>query len=145
MDERGFQMQHVVQVHTGFLADAPHTVVQGICLYHSNRLVKPFWKVYCSSTGKSAPTATTCSCACHAVPLVRPCDMPACLRARLGARPAVGRGVVGYLEVDFLEPTADWQDVKRTPVLSKLEVGMGLLCEGGLHQAAALQMPGPWP
>ncbi|EFN58547.1 hypothetical protein CHLNCDRAFT_140657 [Chlorella variabilis] len=50
VDERGFQMQHVVQVHTGFLADAPHTVVQGICLYHSNRLVKPFWKAFLKRT-----------------------------------------------------------------------------------------------
>lgn len=56
-------------------ATSPPLPMQGFCLYHKNRLVKPFWRVYSSST--------------------------------------VGRGVVGYLEADFVQPTPDWQDFER--------------------------------
>ncbi|KAL4443017.1 hypothetical protein ABPG77_008508 [Micractinium sp. CCAP 211/92] len=50
VDEHGFQMQHVVSIHLGMLRDAPNTSMQGICIYHRNRLVKPFWRVYSSAT-----------------------------------------------------------------------------------------------
>lgn len=50
VDEHGFHMQHVVAIHLGMLLEAPHTAMQGICIYHQNRLVKPFWRVHSSST-----------------------------------------------------------------------------------------------
>lgn len=36
----------------------------------------------------------------------------------------VGRGVVGYLEADFVSPTADWQDFDRSHAFVKLEVSV---------------------
>ncbi|KAL4457754.1 hypothetical protein ABPG75_012619 [Micractinium tetrahymenae] len=50
VDEHGFQMQHVVSIHLGFLWDAPNTAMQGVCIYQQNRLVKPFWRVHSSPT-----------------------------------------------------------------------------------------------
>lgn len=62
----------VVPVHIGFAREAPETNVSGFCVYHRNRLIKPFWKVYSSAS-------------------------------------SVGRGVIGYLQVDFVEPAHDKQ------------------------------------
>lgn len=62
----------VVPVYVGFAVEAPDTSVSGFCVYHRNRLIKPFWKVYTSAS-------------------------------------SVGRGVIGFLQVDFVEPAHDKQ------------------------------------
>jgi len=74
----------VVPVYIGFAVEAPDTSVSGFCVYHRNRLIKPFWKVYTSAS-------------------------------------SVGRGVIGFLQVDFVEPAHDKQDFENTPPLQKLE------------------------
>ncbi|GMH40959.1 hypothetical protein BSKO_08863 [Bryopsis sp. KO-2023] len=74
----------VVGVKVGFAVEAPDTNVSGFCVYHRNRLIKPYWKVYSSAS-------------------------------------SVGRGVIGYLQVDFVEPAHDKQDFENTPPLQKLE------------------------
>eukprot|EP00803_Ostreobium_quekettii_P009468 evm.model.scf_1327.1 EVM.evm.TU.scf_1327.1 scf_1327:20528-34829(+) len=74
----------VVPVYIGFAVEAPDTSVSGFCVYHRNRLIKPFWKVYSSAS-------------------------------------SIGRGVLGYLQVDFVEPAHDKQDFENTPPLQKLE------------------------
>lgn len=61
-----------MSVHIGFAKEAPDTNVAGFCVYHRNRLIKPYWKVYSSAS-------------------------------------SVGRGVIGYLQVDFVEPAHDKQ------------------------------------
>ncbi|KAL1566503.1 protein MICRORCHIDIA 7-like [Salvia divinorum] len=75
----------VATVTVGFVKDArSHIDVQGFNVYHKNRLIKPFWRVW------HAPGSD-------------------------------GRGVIGVLEADFVEPAHDKQGFERTPVLSKLE------------------------
>lgn len=61
-----------VTVNIGFAIEAPHTNATGLCVYHKNRLIKPFWRVYSSAS-------------------------------------SIGRGVIGYLEVDFVAPAHDKQ------------------------------------
>ncbi|KAK3443385.1 hypothetical protein EUGRSUZ_B03533 [Eucalyptus grandis] len=75
----------VASVTIGFVKDASyHIDVQGFNVYHKNRLIKPFWRVW-------------------------------------NAAGSDGRGVIGVLEVNFIEPAHDKQDFERTIVLSKLE------------------------
>ncbi|XP_047971255.1 protein MICRORCHIDIA 4-like isoform X2 [Salvia hispanica] len=75
----------VATVTVGFVKDAKaHIDVQGFNVYHKNRLIKPFWRVW-HATGSD------------------------------------GRGVIGVLQADFVEPAHDKQGFERTPVLSKLE------------------------
>lgn len=81
---RGDKMNERVEVILGFAQEAPETSVMGICVYHKNRLIKPFWKVYSSPSSR-------------------------------------GRGVIGYLEADFIEPAHDKQDFERTETLNRLE------------------------
>lgn len=61
---------------------------QGICVYHRNRLVKPFWRVHSSSSGEPASSwqrQTTCSCeGLHHVPCGRRA-MPGCCRQESAA------------------------------------------------------------
>ncbi|CAN6922196.1 unnamed protein product, partial [Brassica oleracea] len=69
----------------GFVKDAKHHVdVQGFNVYHKNRLIKPFWRIW-NATGSD------------------------------------GRGVIGVLEANFVEPAHDKQGFERTTVLSRLE------------------------
>ncbi|KAH1131408.1 hypothetical protein J1N35_002786 [Gossypium stocksii] len=69
----------------GFVKDAKHHIdVQGFNVYHKNRLVKPFWRVW-NSSGSD------------------------------------GRGVIGVLEANFVEPAHDKQGFERTTVLARLE------------------------
>ncbi|TYG60312.1 hypothetical protein ES288_D07G058800v1 [Gossypium darwinii] len=69
----------------GFVKDAKHHIdVQGFNVYHKNRLVKPFWRVW-NSSGSD------------------------------------GRGVLGVLEANFVEPAHDKQGFERTTVLARLE------------------------
>lgn len=59
--------QQLPQVHASDLLQPhppltrPHPIpaaaLQGICIYHQNRLVKPFWRVHSSSTGKAGQRA----------------------------------------------------------------------------------------
>ncbi|XP_058103032.1 protein MICRORCHIDIA 7-like isoform X2 [Magnolia sinica] len=73
------------EVTIGFVKDAKHHIdVQGFNVYHKNRLIKPFWRVW-NSTGSD------------------------------------GRGVIGVLEANFVEPAHDKQGFERTTVLSRLE------------------------
>ncbi|XP_047957119.1 protein MICRORCHIDIA 7-like isoform X1 [Salvia hispanica] len=75
----------VATVTVGFVKDAKaHIDVQGFNVYHKNRLIKPFWRVW-------HPPGSD------------------------------GRGVIGVLEADFVEPAHDKQGFERTTVLSKLE------------------------
>ncbi|XP_039035683.1 protein MICRORCHIDIA 7-like [Hibiscus syriacus] len=69
----------------GFVKDAKHHIdVQGFNVYHKNRLIKPFWRLW-NSTGSE------------------------------------GRGVIGVLEANFVEPAHDKQGFERTTVLARLE------------------------
>ncbi|XVF44285.1 hypothetical protein PTKIN_Ptkin02bG0108100 [Pterospermum kingtungense] len=75
----------VADVTIGFVKDARyHIDVQGFNVYHKNRLIKPFWRVW-NAAGSS------------------------------------GRGVLGVLEANFVEPAHDKQGFERTIVLSRLE------------------------
>jgi len=77
------QMLAVVTI--GFVKDAKyHIDVQGFNVYHKNRLIKPFWRIW-------------------------------------NAAGSGGRGVIGVLEADFVEPAHDKQGFERTTVLSRLE------------------------
>ncbi|KAL3818721.1 hypothetical protein ACJIZ3_004626 [Penstemon smallii] len=75
----------VAVVTIGFVKDATHHIdVQGFNVYHKNRLIKPFWRVW-------------------------------------NAAGSDGRGVIGVLEANFVEPAHDKQGFERTIVLSRLE------------------------
>uniref|UniRef100_A0A251UT13 Putative histidine kinase-like ATPase, C-terminal domain-containing protein n=1 Tax=Helianthus annuus TaxID=4232 RepID=A0A251UT13_HELAN len=80
------QDSNIVAVVTmGFVKDArAHIDVQGYNVYHKNRLIKPFWRLW-----KVAGSD--------------------------------GRGVIGVLEANFVEPAHDKQGFERTIVLSRLE------------------------
>ncbi|XP_078447322.1 histidine kinase-, DNA gyrase B-, and HSP90-like ATPase family protein [Wolffia australiana] len=77
---------HLLAIVTiGFVKDAKdHVDVQGFNVYHKNRLIKPFWRVW-NASGSG------------------------------------GRGVIGVLEANFVEPAHDKQDFERTTVLARLE------------------------
>lgn len=75
----------IAVVTIGFVKDAKdHIDIQGFNVYHKNRLIKPFWRVW-SAAGSD------------------------------------GRGVIGVLEANFVEPAHDKQDFERTTILSRLE------------------------
>lgn len=75
----------VAKVTLGFVKDArSHIDVQGFNVYHKNRLIKPFWRVW-------------------------------------NAAGSDGRGVIGVLEANFVEPAHDKQGFERTNVLQRLE------------------------
>ncbi|KAL9231583.1 hypothetical protein vseg_006794 [Gypsophila vaccaria] len=75
----------VATVTVGFVKDATaHIDVQGFNVYHKNRLIKPFWRVW-NASGSD------------------------------------GRGVIGVLEANFVEPAHDKQGFERTTVLARLE------------------------
>ncbi|KAM7251450.1 hypothetical protein ACFE04_023333 [Oxalis oulophora] len=75
----------VAYVTHGFVKDAVyHIDVQGFNVYHKNRLIKPFWRIW-------------------------------------NAAGSDGRGVIGVLEADFVEPAHDKQGFERTTVLARLE------------------------
>ncbi|KAI9079687.1 hypothetical protein K1719_038308 [Acacia pycnantha] len=75
----------VAVVTIGFVKDAVHHIdVSGFNVYHKNRLIKPFWKIW-NPAGSG------------------------------------GRGVIGVLEANFVEPAHDKQGFERTIVLSRLE------------------------
>ncbi|XP_066163958.1 protein MICRORCHIDIA 4 isoform X9 [Oryza sativa Japonica Group] len=67
-----------------------HIPIQGFNVYHKNRLIKPFWRVW-------------------ALPGIQ------------------GRGVIGVLEVNFVEPAHDKQDFERTNSLARLEARLNLM------------------
>ncbi|KAF3785546.1 MICRORCHIDIA 6 protein [Nymphaea thermarum] len=68
----------------GFVKEAPHVNVQGFNVYHKNRLIRPFWRVWLDPSSR-------------------------------------GKGVVGVLEANFIEPAHDKQDFEKTAVFQKLE------------------------
>ncbi|KAI4354668.1 hypothetical protein L6164_003515 [Bauhinia variegata] len=75
----------VANLKLGFVKDAKHHIdIQGFNVYHKNRLIKPFWRVW-NAAGSN------------------------------------GRGVIGVLEVNFIEPAHDKQGFERTIALSRLE------------------------
>ncbi|XP_058093063.1 protein MICRORCHIDIA 7-like [Magnolia sinica] len=75
----------VAVVKIGFVKDArDHIDVQGFNVYHKNRLIKPFWRLW-------------------------------------NAAGSDGRGVIGVLEANFVEPAHDKQGFERTLVLQRLE------------------------
>ncbi|KAI3773542.1 hypothetical protein L1987_48072 [Smallanthus sonchifolius] len=75
----------VAVVTMGFVKDAKaHIDVQGFNVYHKNRLIKPFWRIW-------------------------------------NAAGSDGRGVIGLLEANFVEPAHDKQGFERTTVLQRLE------------------------
>ncbi|KAL6188257.1 hypothetical protein ACLB2K_039650 [Fragaria x ananassa] len=75
----------VAKVTLGFVKDArSHIDIQGFNVYHKNRLIKPFWRVW-------------------------------------NAAGSDGRGVIGVLEANFVEPAHDKQGFERTNVLQRLE------------------------
>ncbi|KAL2519741.1 Histidine kinase [Abeliophyllum distichum] len=84
--------QNMVAVGTiGFVKDAKcHIDVQGFNVYHKNRLIKPFWRVW-------------------------------------NAAGSDGRGVIGVLEANFVEPAHDKQGFERTAVLGRLEARLNYI------------------
>ncbi|XP_020539059.1 protein MICRORCHIDIA 7 [Jatropha curcas] len=75
----------------GFVKDAHHHIdVQGFNVYHKNRLIKPFWRVW-------------------------------------NAAGSDGRGVIGLMEVNFVEPAHDKQGFERTNGLSRLEARLNAI------------------
>lgn len=82
----GDDKNSTTSVHTviGFTKEAPLINVHGFNVYHKNRLIMPFWKVWQENSSR-------------------------------------GRGVVGVLEANFVEPAHDKQDFERTAVLLRLE------------------------
>ncbi|KAK4377796.1 hypothetical protein RND71_004092 [Anisodus tanguticus] len=73
------------EVTIGFVKDAKHHIdIQGFNVYHKNRLIKPFWRVW-------------------------------------NAAGSDGRGVIGVLDANFVEPAHDKQGFERTIVLARLE------------------------
>uniref|UniRef100_A0A0E0JZP8 Morc S5 domain-containing protein n=1 Tax=Oryza punctata TaxID=4537 RepID=A0A0E0JZP8_ORYPU len=81
----------VTDVTIGFAKDAKHHIpIQGFNVYHKNRLIKPFWRVW-------------------ALPGIQ------------------GRGIIGALEVNFIEPAHDKQDFERTNSLARLEARLNLM------------------
>ncbi|KAA0044501.1 protein MICRORCHIDIA 7-like [Cucumis melo var. makuwa] len=83
LPEKAIKKQSNVTI--GFVKDArSHIDVQGFNVYHKNRLIKPFWRIW-NPAGSD------------------------------------GRGVVGVLEANFVEPAHDKQGFERTIVLSRLE------------------------
>ncbi|KAF3438470.1 hypothetical protein FNV43_RR21232 [Rhamnella rubrinervis] len=85
VDEIPKDANMVVAVTIGFVKDAKHHIdVQGFNVYHKNRLIKPFWRLW-------------------------------------NAAGSDGRGVIGVLEANFVEPAHDKQGFERTTVLAKLE------------------------
>ncbi|XP_077251675.1 protein MICRORCHIDIA 4-like [Tasmannia lanceolata] len=75
----------VAVVTIGFVKDAEdHIDIQGFNVYHKNRLIKPFWRIW-------------------------------------NAAGSDGRGVIGVLEANFVEPAHDKQGFERTTVLARLE------------------------
>ncbi|CAN4109436.1 unnamed protein product [Withania somnifera] len=75
----------------GFVKDAKHHIdIQGFNVYHKNRLIKPFWRVW-------------------------------------NAAGSDGRGVIGVLEVNFVEPAHDKQGFERTIVLARLEARLQVM------------------
>ncbi|KAI5060588.1 hypothetical protein GOP47_0025008, partial [Adiantum capillus-veneris] len=82
---KDFNYKEVSVVTTiGFAKEAPLVSVHGFNVYHKNRLIMPFWKVFQENSSR-------------------------------------GRGVVGVLEANFMEPAHDKQDFERTPILQRLE------------------------
>ncbi|KXG30181.1 protein MICRORCHIDIA 7 [Sorghum bicolor] len=78
-------MHMAAKVTIGFVKDArQHIDIQGFNVYHKNRLIKPFWRVW-TAAGSG------------------------------------GRGIIGVLEVNFVEPAHDKQDFERTNCLARLE------------------------
>ncbi|XP_010492059.1 PREDICTED: protein MICRORCHIDIA 5-like [Camelina sativa] len=72
-------------IKLGFVKDARHHIdIQGFNVYHKNRLIKPFWRVW-TAAGSD------------------------------------GRGVIGILEANFIQPAHNKQGFERTAVLAKLE------------------------
>ncbi|KAJ4823757.1 hypothetical protein Tsubulata_038974 [Turnera subulata] len=76
-----------VAVTVGFVKDAEHIDLRGFNVYHKNRLIKPFWRLWNSESSE-------------------------------------GRGVIGVLEANFVEPAPDKQGFESTTVLSRLETGL---------------------
>ncbi|KAK9080562.1 hypothetical protein SSX86_000320 [Deinandra increscens subsp. villosa] len=75
----------VAVVTMGFVKDAKaHIDVQGYNVYHKNRLIKPFWRLW-NVAGSD------------------------------------GRGIIGVLEANFVEPAHDKQGFECTIVLTRLE------------------------
>ncbi|PIA41979.1 hypothetical protein AQUCO_02100071v1, partial [Aquilegia coerulea] len=81
----GLPSNMAADITMGFVKDAKsHIDIQGFNVYHKNRLIKPFWRVW------------------HAAG-------------------SDGRGVIGVLEANFVEPAHDKQGFENTPVLQRLE------------------------
>ncbi|MCD7455224.1 Protein MICRORCHIDIA 7 [Datura stramonium] len=81
----------VAAVTIGFVKDAKHHIdIQGFNVYHKNRLIKPFWRVW-------------------------------------NAAGSDGRGVIGVLEANFVEPAHDKQGFERTIVLARLEARLQVM------------------
>lgn len=79
------QKDAVAVVTLGFVKDAEeHIDVQGFNVYHKNRLIKPFWRVW---------------------------NYPG----------IQGRGIIGVLEANFVEPAHDKQGFERTTIFARLE------------------------
>ncbi|XP_059298179.1 protein MICRORCHIDIA 7-like [Lycium ferocissimum] len=79
------------EITIGFVKDAKHHIdIQGFNVYHKNRLIKPFWRVW-------------------------------------NAAGSDGRGVIGVLEANFVEPAHDKQGFERTIVLARLEARLQVI------------------
>ena len=75
-------------------------LLQGFCVYHCNRLVKPWWKVYSSSSGDAHPRAARHSSrwlapgAAAALLVVPPTGVPCWMKSVFAAPAALLHGAV---------------------------------------------------
>uniref|UniRef100_A0A0E0NEQ0 Morc S5 domain-containing protein n=1 Tax=Oryza rufipogon TaxID=4529 RepID=A0A0E0NEQ0_ORYRU len=98
----------MTDVTIGFVKDAKHHIpIQGFNVYHKNRLIKIMEDEGYISGGLAYAECTQ--------PIV-------------WALPGIqGRGVIGVLEVNFVEPAHDKQDFERTNSLARLEARLNLM------------------
>ncbi|GMP57527.1 hypothetical protein CsSME_00021581 [Camellia sinensis var. sinensis] len=86
----------VAVVTIGFVKDARyHIDIQGFNVYHKNRLIKPFWRVW-NAAGSDG-------------------------RGVIGIVFCIAMSIPGVLEANFVEPAHDKQSFERTTALARLE------------------------
>ncbi|KAF8408455.1 hypothetical protein HHK36_007608 [Tetracentron sinense] len=130
----------VAVVTIGFVKDAKdHIDVQGFNVYHKNRLIKVSKPevTLLQIVGKASIDLTDNSCVVE-VPLLQTvgkasidltdnsCVVEPFWRV-WNAAGSDGRGVIGVLEANFVEPAHDKQGFERTTVLSRLEARLVLM------------------
>ncbi|KAB1217500.1 MORC family CW-type zinc finger protein 3 [Morella rubra] len=115
-DAASKNLSMVAVVTIGFVKDAKHHIdVQGFNVYHKNRLIK-----LAKRSGKNKIKDETIFCFLFGFCVME--VFVSCPFWRLwNAAGSDGRGVIGVLEANFVEPAHDKQGFERTTVLARLE------------------------